>query len=60
MVSGRMILVAMSVFEPLLIQQNKYIQFQGPDLGTDRDSISDRLDFRVVDGVLCFQDILCV
>ena len=60
MVSDRTILAAMSVFEPLLIQQIKYIQFQGPDLGRVPNSIADRLDFRIVDGVLFFQDILCV
>ena len=60
MVGNRTILATMSVFEPLLIHHIKYSQFQDPDLGRVRDKITDRLDFRIMDGVLYFWDILGV
>ena len=60
MVGNRTILATMSVFEPLLIHHIKYSQFQDPDLGRVHCRIADMLDFRIVDGILYFWDILCV
>ncbi|XXG85952.1 hypothetical protein AAC387_Pa11g0946 [Persea americana] len=51
---------AMSVFEPLLIQQIKDRQFDDPELVKIRDNIAARPDFVLVTGVLYFRDRLCV
>ena len=47
-------LIAMSVFEPMLIQQIKDKQFEDPKLVRIRDNIAVRPDFVLVEGVLYF------
>jgi len=53
------ILVSMIASEPNFIQNIKDSQLQDPDLAKVVEHISERPDFRVVDGVLYFCDHLC-
>ncbi|WP_170284062.1 RNase H-like domain-containing protein, partial [Flagellimonas olearia] len=50
----------MSVSEPSFIQKIKSSQLQDPELAKISESIADRPDFRIVDGVLYYRDRLCV
>ena len=52
-------LANMTVSEPTFIQKIKDSQLQDPDLAKIVEYISERLDFRIVDGVLYFHDRLC-
>lgn len=58
--SDRVMMAAMLVFEPQLIQQIKDNQFQDPDLVRIRDRIANGPDFRLEDEILYFRDRLCV
>ena len=60
LVDNRILLAAMSVFEPLLIQQIKDKQFDNPKLIRIRDNIAARPDFVLVEGVPHFRDRLCI
>ena len=60
LVDNRIMLAAMSVFEPKLIQQIKDKQFEDPELVRIWDSITTRPDFVLVEGVLYFRDRLCI
>ena len=53
-------LANMTVSEPNFIQKIKDSQLQDPDLAKIVEHILERLDFRIVDGVLYFHDRLCV
>ena len=53
-------LASMIASEPTFIQKIKDSQLQDPDLAKIVGHISERPDFRVVDGVLYFRDRLCV
>jgi len=57
---NQVMIAAMSVFEPLLIQQIKDRQFDDPEFARIRDNIAARPDFVLVTGVLYFRDRLCV
>ena len=60
MVDNRVMVAAMSMFEPILIQQIKDRQFEDPELVRIRDNITVRPDFVLVEGVLYFRDRLCI
>ena len=49
----------MTVAEPIFIQKMKETQLQNPDLERIAEHISERPDFRIVEGVLYFRDRLC-
>ena len=53
-------LASMIASEPTFIQKIKNSQLQDPNLAKIVEHIVERLDFRVVDGVLYFRDWLCV
>ena len=53
-------LASMIVTEPIFIQKIQDSQLQDPDLTKIVEHISERPDFRIVDGVLYFRDRLCV
>lgn len=53
-------LANMTVSEPIFIQKIKETQLQDPDLVRIEEHISERPDFRIVEGVLYFRDQLCV
>ena len=55
-----MILAAMSVFEPILMNRIKDEQFEDLNLAKIRDHVADKPDFQLVDGVLYFRNQLCV
>lgn len=60
MVDVMVMVAAMSVFEPILIQQINDRQFEDPELVRVKDNIATRPDFVLVEGVLSFRDRLCV
>ena len=60
LVDNRVTIVAMSVFEPMLITQIKGRQFEDPELVRIKDSIATKPDFVIEEGVLYFRDRLCV
>ena len=53
-------LANMTVSEPTVIQKIKETQLQDPDLARITEHISERPDFRIVEGMLYFRDRLCV
>lgn len=60
LVSDKVMLATIFVFERIMIQYIKDEQFMDPKLVRIRDHIVDRPDFRLVDGILYFKDRLCV
>ena len=60
LVDNRVMMAAMSLFEPTLITQIKERQFENPELVRIKDNIATKPDFVVVEGVLYFRDRLCV
>ena len=60
LVDNRVMLAAMSVFEPMLIRQIKARQFEDPELVRIRDNIETIPDFMLVEGVIYFRDRLCI
>ena len=60
LVDNKVMIAAISVFEPMLIKQIKERQFQDPELVRIKDSIATRPEFVLVEGILYFQDRLCV
>ena len=60
MVDNKVMVAAMSIFEPILIHQIKNRQSEDPELVRIRDNIASRLDFELVEGVLYFRDGLYI
>ena len=53
-------LANMTMSKPTFIQKVKEIQLQDPDLARIAEHISERPDFKIMEGVLYFRDWLCV
>ena len=60
LINDKIALVTMSVFEPDLMKQTKEEQFMDPKIVKIRDNIAKKPNFRMVDGVLYFNDRYCV
>ena len=60
LVSDSMMLAAMLVVEPILMNPIKEEQFEDPNLAMIRDHIANRPNFQLVDGILYFKNRLCV